>query len=385
MFIACSPDRHGAAHDHVLDQGGVQVVAGQQGGQGLGGQVGGVPSREAAPAAAHRGADGVDDHGVGHKEANSDAESDPVPDGPGVGPDRAARSANMTEPCAGSASTACVLVRCWRPARRGRPGRAGTAAASASPPAPRARRPRPPAPALSAGQQVTVTYCNHEKARITEPAALHGPAPPPSTSTAAPGSRGTTTPAASSSTRIGPALAAQGFVVVSLDYRLGPQRALARPDRRREVRHPLPARQRAPASTSTPTTSAPGARARAGTSSALLGTAGPSAGWDVGAYPDESSKVQAVVDMAGPSDLLDHGGPGRRRAGRRELHLAPRRRAARAARRRPEEGQPDHLRRTRATRPSSSSTRTTTRSSIPEQSQELAWDLGAGRRARTSS
>ena len=81
MFMACSPDRHGAAHDHVLDQGGVEVVAGQQGGQRLGRQVGGVPPREAAAPAAHRGADGIDDHGVGHKERNSDAESDLVPDG----------------------------------------------------------------------------------------------------------------------------------------------------------------------------------------------------------------------------------------------------------------------------------------------------------------
>ncbi len=36
---------------------------------------------------------------------------------------------------------------------------------------------------------------------------------------------------------------------------------------------------------------------------ALLGTADKSAGWDVGEYPDQSSRVQAVVDMAGPSDL----------------------------------------------------------------------------------
>ena len=43
---------------------------------------------------------------------------------------------------------------------------------------------------------------------------------------------------------------------------------------------------------------------------ALLGTAGPSAGWDIGAYPYESSGVQAVVDMAGPSDLLTLGNKG---------------------------------------------------------------------------
>ena len=43
---------------------------------------------------------------------------------------------------------------------------------------------------------------------------------------------------------------------------------------------------------------------------ALLGTAGPSAGWDIGPYDDESSRVQAVVDMAGPSDLLTMGDQG---------------------------------------------------------------------------
>jgi acetyl esterase/lipase len=36
---------------------------------------------------------------------------------------------------------------------------------------------------------------------------------------------------------------------------------------------------------------------------ALLGTTDPSQGWDVGEYLDQSSKVQAVVDVSGPSDL----------------------------------------------------------------------------------
>ena len=36
---------------------------------------------------------------------------------------------------------------------------------------------------------------------------------------------------------------------------------------------------------------------------ALLGTSDASAGWDVGEYTDQSSRVQAVVDMSGPSDL----------------------------------------------------------------------------------
>jgi len=36
---------------------------------------------------------------------------------------------------------------------------------------------------------------------------------------------------------------------------------------------------------------------------AMLGTAGPSAGFDVGQHQDQSSRVQAVVDMFGPTDL----------------------------------------------------------------------------------
>ncbi len=42
--------------------------------------------------------------------------------------------------------------------------------------------------------------------------------------------------------------------------------------------------------------------------SAMLGTAGPQAGFDVGQYQDQSSRVQAVVDMWGPTDLNDWSG-----------------------------------------------------------------------------
>ncbi|GEM_PF-955762 len=42
--------------------------------------------------------------------------------------------------------------------------------------------------------------------------------------------------------------------------------------------------------------------------SAMLGTAGPDAGYDVGQYLNESSRVQAVVDMWGPTDLSNFSG-----------------------------------------------------------------------------
>src|SRR5579859_3976755 len=78
-----------------------------------------------------------------------------------------------------------------------------------------------PAPTLSAGQHATVTYCNHQKARITEPTTLHGPAP------AAVYVHGGSWVSGNYDTggflikKIGPELATQGFVVVSVDYRLG--------------------------------------------------------------------------------------------------------------------------------------------------------------------
>src|SRR5262249_50144127 len=40
---------------------------------------------------------------------------------------------------------------------------------------------------------------------------------------------------------------------------------------------------------------------------AMMGTAGPSAGFDVGQFLDQSSGVQAVVDMFGPTDLNQMG------------------------------------------------------------------------------
>ncbi len=49
---------------------------------------------------------------------------------------------------------------------------------------------------------------------------------------------------------------------------------------------------------------------------ALLGLADASAGWDEGAYADQSSRVQAVVDLFGPSDLTQFAGIARRGVGK---------------------------------------------------------------------
>src|SRR5205823_5167878 len=62
-------DLHDAAHDHVFDQCRVEVVAGDQRPEGLGGQVNRVPVLQLAVPAAYGRPDGVDDDGGRHGEA----------------------------------------------------------------------------------------------------------------------------------------------------------------------------------------------------------------------------------------------------------------------------------------------------------------------------
>ena len=63
---ALGADLHDAAHDHVVNESGVEVVALHEGAEHLGGQVGGVPPRQLPVPLASGGPDGVDDHGGAH-------------------------------------------------------------------------------------------------------------------------------------------------------------------------------------------------------------------------------------------------------------------------------------------------------------------------------
>lgn len=184
----------------------------------------------------------------------------------------------------------------------------GTGVAAASPPT----SPSPAATSdLVAGQQVTIRYCNNQKARITEPAVFHGTAPAPAAVYVHGGSwvSGDYETGGFIINRIGPALAARGFVVVSLNYRLGPRDHWPAQivDVKCAIRY-----LRANAARFHIDRAEIGAwgQSAGGHLVALLGTARRSAGWDVGAYTDRSSSVQAVVDMAGPSDLLTMGDQG---------------------------------------------------------------------------
>jgi acetyl esterase/lipase len=167
----------------------------------------------------------------------------------------------------------------------------------------------PPAPDLAAGQHATLTYCNHQQARITEPASLDGSAP------AAVYVHGGSWVSGDYDTggfiidAIGPALANAGFVVVSIDYRLGPKEHW--PDQIEDVKCAI-RYLRANAANLHIDRHAIGAwgQSAGGHLVALLGLAGRKAGWDVGPDLGESSKVQSVVDIAGPSDLLTMGDNG---------------------------------------------------------------------------
>jgi acetyl esterase/lipase len=162
---------------------------------------------------------------------------------------------------------------------------------------------------LAAGQTVMVTYCNHQRARITEPDALHGPAPAAVYVHGGSWISGDLNTGGFIIGTVGPELADQGFVVASVDYRLGPKRPWPAQieDVKCAVRY---LRANAHDLNVDPGEIGAWGQSAGGHLVALLGAAGRSAGWDVGAYEDESSKVQAVVDMAGPSDLLTLGEEG---------------------------------------------------------------------------
>ncbi len=163
--------------------------------------------------------------------------------------------------------------------------------------------------ALTAGQQVTIRYCSNQKARITEPGTLHGPAPAAVYVHGGSWVSGDYDTGGFIINRIGPALAAHGFVVVSLDYRLGPHGHW--PDQIVDVKCAIRyLRANARHFHIDPSEIGAWGQSAGGHLVALLGTAGPTAGWDIGAYRNESSGVQAVVDMAGPSDLLTMGDQG---------------------------------------------------------------------------
>jgi acetyl esterase/lipase len=153
-----------------------------------------------------------------------------------------------------------------------------------------------PVPTLSAGQTATVTFCNNEQARITEPAVLHGAAPTAVYVHGGSWVSGDFDTGGFAIDQIGPALNAKGFVVMSVDYRLGPQNRWPAQivDVKCAVRY---LRANARALHVDRSRIGVWGQSAGGQLAALVGTAGPTAGWDVGVYAKQSSRVEAAVDL----------------------------------------------------------------------------------------
>jgi acetyl esterase/lipase len=162
---------------------------------------------------------------------------------------------------------------------------------------------------LGAGEQVTVTYCNGQRARITEPPILRAPAPAAVYVHGGSWVSGNLVTGGFIIRSVGPDLASLGFVVVSIDYRLGPDEPW--PAQIEDVKCAIRyLRANAHGLNINPDAIGAWGHSAGGHLVALLGMAGPDAGWDVGAYAGVSSKIESVVDMAGPSDLLTLGNAG---------------------------------------------------------------------------
>ncbi len=99
-----------------------------------------------------------------------------------------------------------------------------------------------------------------------------------------------------------PALQSAGFLVVSVNYRLAPEYVFPAmiEDVKCAVRH---LRAHAGEYSLAPNRIGVWGGSAGGHLVALLGTSDESAGFDLGEYIDQSSRVQAVVDMFGPADL----------------------------------------------------------------------------------
>lgn len=166
-----------------------------------------------------------------------------------------------------------------------------------------------------AGRTTTLAYCNPGgnplAMDLTEPAAgaarpapavfyIHG-------GEGLLGDRVLAGPEAPYLARLRDDLVRRGFVVGSIDYRLAPRYSIVDEveDAKCAVRF---LRAHARALGIDPNRIGAYGDSEGGYLAAMLGVAGPTAGFDVGPYLDQSSRVQAVVDMWGPSDLTDFSG-----------------------------------------------------------------------------
>jgi acetyl esterase/lipase len=182
-------------------------------------------------------------------------------------------------------------------------------------------------PHIAPGETALVPYCNGQTVQITQPRRHARPAP------AAIYLHGGSWIGGDQDTggfiihEVGAALNQDGFLVASANYRLGPEEPWPAQivDAKCAVRY---LRANAKALDIDPGDIGIWGHSAGGHLASLVGTTGPDAGWDIGPYLNQSSAVEAVADLAGPSNLVtlgDNGGPGLVKANFESLlrHITP--------------------------------------------------------------
>jgi acetyl esterase/lipase len=155
----------------------------------------------------------------------------------------------------------------------------------------------------------TITYCNGQTAKITEPPKQGHAAPAVVYLHGGSWVSGDQDSGGFIIDEIGPALNAEGFVTASVNYRLGPENPWPAQieDAKCAVRY---LRANAMSLHIDPKRIGVWGHSAGGHLASLVATAPPSAGWDGGAYPNESSAIEAVTDLAGPANLVTLGEEG---------------------------------------------------------------------------
>ena len=157
-------------------------------------------------------------------------------------------------------------------------------------------------PQLEAGQTITVRYCNDQTARISAPEHFDSKAPVAVYVHGGSWISGDHDTGGFIIDQIGPALTEDGFVVANVNYRLGPDHYWPAQieDVKCAVRY---LRAHAASLRIDPDRIGAWGHSAGGHLVAMLGTRASEAGWDKGPYESESSAVEAVVDLSGPSNL----------------------------------------------------------------------------------
>ena len=164
-------------------------------------------------------------------------------------------------------------------------------------------------PQIAPGATAVLSYCNGQTVQITQPQRHSRPAPAVIYLHGGSWIGGDHETGGFIVHQIGDALNQKGFLVASVNYRLGPDEPWPAQivDAKCAIRY---LRANAKALDIDPKDIGIWGHSAGAHLASLVGTAGPDVGWDTGPYRNQPSTVEAVADFVGPSNLLTLGEEG---------------------------------------------------------------------------